>query len=128
VEQSPTIHKLKQIGQNCLFDLAFQIAENLARSVDNCNAPRASRRLHLFEPCRIDSKVPVEDQIRTLAALQKGGKFDHIGLFEVGEASLRRAAAIAPISLIEIEVSPISYEEETKKGDFNFFTCLRRRD
>ena len=93
--------------------------------MDNCNARlKGFKKIDLFEPCRIDSKVPVEDQIRTLVALQKEGKFDHIGLSEVGEASLRRAAAIAPISLIEIEVSPISYEEETKKGNFNFFTFL----
>jgi len=44
----------------------------------------------------------------------KEGKFDHIGVSEVRAETLRRANAIHPISIVEIEVSPWSYEEETK--------------
>ncbi|CAA7268215.1 unnamed protein product [Cyclocybe aegerita] len=91
-------------------------AENLRRSVDNClKHLRGAKKIDLFEPCRIDNKYPVEDQIRALAALQKEGKFGYIGLSECSAASLRRAQAVAPITMVEIEVSPIAYEEETKK-------------
>ncbi|KAJ3514443.1 hypothetical protein NLJ89_g2379 [Agrocybe chaxingu] len=91
--------------------------ENLRRSVDNClKHLRGTKKIDLFEPCRIDNKYPVEDQIRALTVLQKEGKFDYIGLSECSAASLRKAQAVAPITMVEIEVSPIAYEEETKKG------------
>jgi pyridoxine 4-dehydrogenase len=61
------------------------------------------------------------------------GKFDYIGLSEASAATLARAnkaiifyltccegrinlEQVHPIAAIEIEVSPWSYEEETKKG------------
>jgi len=90
--------------------------ENLRRSVNRCvEKLKGFKKIDVFEPARVDNKVPLEDQIKTLAALQAEGKFEHIGLSECGSASLRAAHAIAPISMVEIEVSPIAYEEETKK-------------
>ena len=77
---------------------------------------RGTKKIDLFQPARLDPKVPVEDAMRTLLDLQKEGKFDHIGISECSEASLRRAAAVAKIAMIEIEISPIAYEEETRKG------------
>jgi len=89
--------------------------ENLRRSVDLVNEKlRGTKKLDLFESARIDPKVPVEDLIKTLAGFVKEGKFDHIGVSEVRAETLRRANAIHPISVVEIEVSPWSYEEETK--------------
>ncbi|KAI0945772.1 hypothetical protein AcW1_001915 [Taiwanofungus camphoratus] len=91
-------------------------AENLRRSVDNINAAlRGTKRMDLFEPARIDPNVPVEDMMKTLVGFVKEGKFDHIGLSECSAQTLRRAHAIHPISAVEIEVSLLSYEEETKK-------------
>jgi len=89
--------------------------ENLRRSVDNINEKlRGTKKLDLFECARIDYNVPVEEAIGTLAVLVKEGKFDYIGVSEVSEATLRRANAVHPISIVEIEVSPWSYEEETR--------------
>ncbi|KAI0938333.1 hypothetical protein AcV5_000037 [Taiwanofungus camphoratus] len=91
-------------------------AENLRRSVDNINAAlRGTKRMDLFEPARIDPNVPVEDMMKTLVGFVKEGKFDHIGLSECSAQTLRRAHAVHPISAVEIEVSLLSYEEETKK-------------
>jgi pyridoxine 4-dehydrogenase len=53
-----------------------------------------------------------------LKALVEKGLFDHIGLSEVSAQTLKRAHAIYPISIVEIEVSPWSMEEETRKGRF----------
>jgi pyridoxine 4-dehydrogenase len=57
-------------------------------------------RIDLFQLHRIDPKVPLEDQLGELAALQGEGKIRHIGLSEVTvdeiEAS-RRIAAIASV-------------------------------
>ena len=64
----------------------------------------------------MDPNIPIENAILSLVALQKEGKFDYIGISECSEATLRRENAIAEISMIEIEISPIAYEEETKKG------------
>jgi len=71
--------------------------------------------LDLFQSARVDPKVPVEKAIGTLAELIKEGKFDYIGLSEASAATLKRANAVHPIGAIEIEVSPWSYEQETKK-------------
>jgi len=90
--------------------------KNLRRSVDLINEVLAgTKKLDLFECARVDPNVPIEEAIRTLSILQKEGKFNHIGISEASAATLRRANAVAPIAAIEIEVSPWSYEEETKK-------------
>ncbi|KII88651.1 hypothetical protein PLICRDRAFT_176211 [Plicaturopsis crispa FD-325 SS-3] len=90
--------------------------ENLRRSVDAINAAlRGTKRLDLFESARVDPKVPIEEAIKTLVGLIKEGKLDHIGLSECSAETLKRANAVHPIAAIEIEVSPTSYEEETKK-------------
>ncbi|KZT71694.1 Aldo/keto reductase [Daedalea quercina L-15889] len=90
--------------------------DNLRRSVDNINtALRGTKKLDLFECARVDPNVSVEDSIKTLVGLIKEGKFDHIGMSECSAASLRRGNSVHPIAAVEIEVSPWSYEEETKK-------------
>ncbi|KZT11236.1 Aldo/keto reductase [Laetiporus sulphureus 93-53] len=90
--------------------------ENLRRSVDNINAAlRGKKRMDLFQCGRVDKKVPIEDTIRTLVGLIKEGKFDHIGMSECSAQTLRKAHAVYPISVVEIEISPWSYEEETRK-------------
>ncbi|KAI0928581.1 hypothetical protein AcW1_005785 [Taiwanofungus camphoratus] len=89
--------------------------KNLNRSIDNINAAlRGTKRLDLFQSARVDHRVPIEDAIKSLTGLIKEGKFDHIGMSECSAATLRRAHAVHPISVVEIEVSPWSYEEETK--------------
>ncbi|KZT07914.1 aldo/keto reductase [Laetiporus sulphureus 93-53] len=90
--------------------------ENLRRSVDKINSVlRGTKKLDLFESARVDPKIPIEEAVKTLAELVKEGKFSHIGLSECKAETLRRAHAVHPISIVEIEVSLWSYEEETKK-------------
>jgi len=91
-------------------------AENLLRSVTACNeALRHKKRIDLFECARVDPKRPIEETIKNLKALVEQGLFDYIGLSEASADTLRRAHAVHPITSIEIEVSPWSMEEETKK-------------
>ncbi|KAF9246213.1 NADP-dependent oxidoreductase domain-containing protein [Melanogaster broomeanus] len=90
--------------------------ENLARSVNLINEKlRGTKRLDLFQSARVDPKVPVEESIATLVKLKNEGKLDHIGMSECSAETLRRGYKIHPISVVEIEVSPWSYEPETKK-------------
>ncbi|KIK23398.1 hypothetical protein PISMIDRAFT_679360 [Pisolithus microcarpus 441] len=88
---------------------------NLRRSVETINEKlRGTKRLDLFESARVDPNVPIEVSIAALAELKNEGKLDHIGMSECSAASLRRGNAIHPISVVEIEISPWSCEEETK--------------
>jgi aryl-alcohol dehydrogenase-like predicted oxidoreductase len=71
------------------------------------------RRLHLdhidiYRPARLDPKVPIEDTVGAIADMVKAGCVRHIGLSEVGAQTLRRAAAVHPISDLQIEYSLIS--------------------
>ncbi|KAG8914824.1 hypothetical protein FRC00_010580 [Tulasnella sp. 408] len=90
--------------------------KNLRRSVDVINQVLGGRkRLDFFECARVDQSIPIKQLMESLNGLVEEGKFDHIGVSEISAESLKRAAAVAPIAAVEIEVSPWSYEEETKK-------------
>lgn len=70
--------------------------ENLRRSLDAIlKALDGKKKVDLFECARVDSKVPIEETIKSLQALIAEGKFDHIGLSEVSAATLKRAAAVS---------------------------------
>jgi len=64
--------------------------------------------IDIYRPGRLDPDVPIEDTIGTLADLVKAGYVRHIGLSEVGAGTIRRAAAVHPISDLQIEYSLIS--------------------
>ncbi|KZV96973.1 Aldo/keto reductase [Exidia glandulosa HHB12029] len=88
--------------------------ESLRTGVDNIIAKLGGKKLDLFQPARVDKKYPIEDTMKFLAQLVKEGKFDHIGLSEISADTLRRAHAIHPVSVVEIEVSPWSYDDHCK--------------
>ncbi|WP_167153383.1 aldo/keto reductase [Streptomyces sp. MBT27] len=64
--------------------------------------------IDIYRIARIDPDVPIEETVGAIAELVQAGHVRHIGLSEVGAASLRRAAAVAPISDLQIEYSLIS--------------------
>ena len=61
-----------------------------------------------YRPARLDPQVPIEDTVGAIADMVKAGYVRHIGLSEVGAATLRRAAAVHPICDLQIEYSLIS--------------------
>ena len=61
--------------------------------------------IDLFYQHRMDPDIPVEDTVGALADLVTDGKIKHIGLSEAGPATLRRAAATAPIAALQSEYS-----------------------
>jgi len=90
--------------------------DNLRASVETCiKSIGPSKKIDLFQGARIDPKHSVEDTVTVLKGFVKEGLFDYIGLSEVSSDTLRRAYAVNPIAVVEIEVSPWAYEEETKK-------------
>ncbi|MFG2222140.1 aldo/keto reductase [Streptomyces sp. NPDC048644] len=64
--------------------------------------------IDIYRIARLDSDVPVEETVGAIAELVEAGHVRHIGLSEVGAGTLRRAAAVAPISDLQIEYSLIS--------------------
>lgn len=59
----------------------------------------------LYQPARIDPHIPVEDTIGAVADMVKAGYVKSIGISEVDGATLRKANAVHPISLVEVRYS-----------------------
>ena len=64
--------------------------------------------IDIYRPARLDPAVPVEETVGAIADLVKAGYVRHIGLSEVGSATLRRAAAVHPVCDLQIEYSLLS--------------------
>ncbi|WP_309096185.1 aldo/keto reductase [Streptomyces sp.] len=64
--------------------------------------------IDVYRIARLDPGVPVEETVGAIAELVEAGYVRHIGLSEVGAATVRRAAATAPVSDLQIEYSLIS--------------------
>lgn len=64
--------------------------------------------IDIYRPARFDPRIPIEETVGAMADLVKEGWIRHIGLSEVGADTLRRAAAMHPISDLQIEYSLIS--------------------
>ncbi|MDX6349282.1 MAG: hypothetical protein QOF84_4072 [Streptomyces sp.] len=64
--------------------------------------------IDIYRIARIDPDVPIEETVGAIAELVEAGHVRHIGLSEVGAETIRRAAAVAPISDLQIEYSLIS--------------------
>jgi pyridoxine 4-dehydrogenase len=62
----------------------------------------------IYRPARLDPAVPIEDTVGAMADMVKAGRVKHIGLSEVGAATLRRAHAVHPIADLQIEYSLFS--------------------
>ena len=61
--------------------------------------------IDLFYLHRMASDTPIEETVGAMAGLVRQGKVRHLGLSEVGPASLRRAHAVHPIVALQSEYS-----------------------
>ncbi|WP_413757127.1 aldo/keto reductase [Streptomyces sp. MMBL 11-3] len=64
--------------------------------------------IDVYRIARVDPDVPIEETVGAIAELVEKGYVRHIGLSEAGARTMRRAAATAPISDLQIEYSLIS--------------------
>src|SRR5580765_6683066 len=64
--------------------------------------------IDLYQPARLDPNVPIEETVSAIADCVKAGWVRHIGLSEIGAATLRRAHAVHPIRALQIEYSLMS--------------------
>jgi aryl-alcohol dehydrogenase-like predicted oxidoreductase len=61
--------------------------------------------IDLYQPCRLDNSVPMEDVIGTIADLIKEGKIRYLGVSEITADQLRKAHNIHPVTALEIGYS-----------------------
>ena len=61
--------------------------------------------IDLYYQHRVDPQTPIEDTVGAMADLVRAGKVRYLGLSEAGSATLRRAAAVHPISALQSEYS-----------------------
>ncbi|WP_327297696.1 MULTISPECIES: aldo/keto reductase [unclassified Streptomyces] len=64
--------------------------------------------IDIYRIARVDPDVPIEETVGAIAELIEAGHVRYVGLSEVGAATIRRAAATAPITDLQIEYSLIS--------------------
>jgi len=59
--------------------------------------------IDIYRPARLDPHVPIEETVGAIAEMVKAGYVRHIGLSEVGAATIRRAHAVHPICDVQLE-------------------------
>jgi aryl-alcohol dehydrogenase-like predicted oxidoreductase len=80
-------------------------AANARASVEGSLTRLGIDCIDLYYQHRVDPAVPIEETVGALADLKREGKIKHIGLSEAGPETLRRAAAVAPITALQSEYS-----------------------
>jgi aryl-alcohol dehydrogenase-like predicted oxidoreductase len=70
--------------------------------------------IDIYRPARLDPSVPIEDTVGAIAELIGKGYVRHVGLSEVGVATIRRAQAVHPIVDVQLEYSLASRSPEDK--------------
>ena len=68
----------------------------------------------LYQPARLDPRVPIEDTVGAIAEMIQAGYVRYIGLSEMGAQTIRRAHAVHPIAALQIEYSLMSRGIETE--------------
>ena len=61
--------------------------------------------IDLYQPCRLDNSVPVEDVIGTVADLIQEGKVRYLGVSEITADQLRKANSVHSVTALEIGYS-----------------------
>jgi aryl-alcohol dehydrogenase-like predicted oxidoreductase len=68
----------------------------------------------LYQPARLDPRVPIEETVGAVAEMIKAGYVRYLGLSEMGADTIRRAHAVYPVAALQIEYSLMSRGIETR--------------
>lgn len=99
--------------------------EALRKSVENClRVLKGRKAIDIFEPARVDQRVPIESVMGTLKQLRDEGLIKGIGLSECGAATIEKAAAVVDLACVETEISMWSTDA---LGNGILDTCARLR-
>jgi aryl-alcohol dehydrogenase-like predicted oxidoreductase len=88
----------KNIGLNSRPEYIKQMTESSLRRLK-------TDQIDLYYQHRVDPTVPIEDVAGTVQELIKEGKVRHFGLSEAGDATIRRAHAVQPVTAVQNEYS-----------------------
>ncbi|KAK8058082.1 aldo-keto reductase [Apiospora phragmitis] len=75
-------------------------------------------RVDLYYQHRVDPDTPIEETVKAMAELKAEGKIRHLGLSECSARTLRRACAVHPIAVAQMEYSPFALEIESEQTQF----------
>jgi pyridoxine 4-dehydrogenase len=75
--------------------------DHLRRACEASLARLKLERIDLYQLHAVDARVPIEDSIGALVALQQAGKIRHIGVSNVSSDQLARARKLAPIVSVQ---------------------------
>jgi aryl-alcohol dehydrogenase-like predicted oxidoreductase len=64
--------------------------------------------IDLYQPCRVDPRVPIEETIGAMIEMKDRGYIRFIGLSEAGPETIRKAHAVHPISALQIEYAIVT--------------------
>jgi aryl-alcohol dehydrogenase-like predicted oxidoreductase len=64
--------------------------------------------IDLYQPARLDPRVPIEDTVGAIAEMIDAGFVRYLGLSEMGPDTIRRAHAVHPVAGLQIEYSLMS--------------------
>ncbi len=79
--------------------------EHIRQVTDESLRRLRTSHIDLFYQHRVDPDVPIEDVAGTVKDLIQEGKVRHFGLSEAGEATIRRAHAVQPVTALQSEYS-----------------------
>jgi aryl-alcohol dehydrogenase-like predicted oxidoreductase len=80
-------------------------ADHVRSSIDISLRRLGTDYVDLYYQHRVDPNVPIEETVGAMAELVQQGKIRHIGLSEASADTLRRAAAVHPITALQTEYS-----------------------
>jgi aryl-alcohol dehydrogenase-like predicted oxidoreductase len=93
--------------------LGFNSKPEYIRSACDASLKRLGvEAIDLYYQHRVDSQVPIEETVGTMAELVKEGKVRYLGLSEAEPEIIRRAHSVHPISALQTEYSLWSREPE----------------
>jgi aryl-alcohol dehydrogenase-like predicted oxidoreductase len=70
--------------------------------------------IDLYYQHRVDTNVPIEETVGEMARLKEEGKIRFLGLSEAAPQTIRRAAAVHPITAVQTELSLWTREAEAE--------------
>ncbi|RYP45746.1 hypothetical protein DL768_007954 [Monosporascus sp. mg162] len=77
--------------------------EGVRASAAECKSILGPFKMDVFGPARMDPAVPMEETMGALKGLLEEGAFGTVGLSKVRAKTIRKANALCPISVVEIE-------------------------